>query len=186
MRRLACTVSAVFLFVACADGPTALQDDLAGPQFSKATIVRDGPISLTGYTTFNAFLPRSGTWFLQDFLCAADAELVFGEGHDVVLTTTETCFPEPRVIVWTGTLTPGGAVKLTAPESEADGVMIHTGCALNGTFPTYHGHFDGELLSASGHFHGLCDGGTVWGPQMGYPEDAGPVYAEFGFELTAN
>lgn len=183
MRRLVCTISAVFLFVACADSPTDLQDDLAGPQFGKVVTVQND-ISFTGYTTFNAFLPRSGTWFLKDFLCPAEAELAFGEGHDVVLTTTETCFAPPRVLVWTGTITPGGAVKLDGPAGTGEEVAGHTGCTMSGTFPTYHGHFDGESLSASGHFHGLCDGGTVWGPLMGYPEDAGPVYAEFGFELT--
>jgi len=187
MRRLVCTISAVFLFVACADSPTDLQDDVAGPQFGMA--VTDGPISFIGTTSFDAFMPRSGEWFLKDFLCTAEAVLVFGEGHDVVLTTTETCFPEPRVLVWEGTLTPGGAVKFRAPAGTGEEVAAHTGCTLSGTFPTYHGHFDGEYLSAGGHFHGLCDGGDTWNDptfpsNFPFPDEPVPVNVYFGFELT--
>ena len=187
MRRLVFTVSVVFLVAACGERPTAVQEDVGASQFGKATIDRDGPIAFTGYTTFNAFLPKSGTWFLKDFLCEAEAVLVFGDGNHAALTTTETCFAPPRVIVWTGSVTPGGAVKLAAPASEADGVAEHTGCTISGTFPVYHGHFDGEVLYASGHFHGLCDGGTIWGPVMEFPlDDPGPVNVEFGFVFTVN
>jgi hypothetical protein len=187
MRRLVGTVSVVLLFAACGERPTAVQEDLGAPQLGAATIARDGPISFTGHTTFNAFLPKSGTWFLKDFQCEAEAVLVFGDGNHAELTTTETCFATPRVIVWTGSVAPGGAVKLAGPESEADAVAEHTGCTISGTFPVYHGYFDGEVLSASGHFHGLCDGGTIWGPVMGFPlDDPGPVNAEFGFVFTVN
>lgn len=187
MRRLLFLVFVVFLVAGCGERPTAVQDDLAGPRLGEATIVRDGPIAFTGYTTFNAFLPKSGTWFLKDFLCDAGAELVFGEGHAVTLTTTETCFDPPRILVWEGMMTPGGAVKFDAPEGTGTEVAEHTGCTMSGTFPTYHGHFDGASLSASGHFHGLCDGGSVWGPLMGFPlDDPGPVNAEFGFALTVD
>jgi hypothetical protein len=54
------------------------------------TIDRSGPIHLAGSSTFNAFLPRSGEWFLDDLRCPVEeAELAFGEGHEIILTTTE-------------------------------------------------------------------------------------------------
>lgn len=183
MRTLLLSVP-VFVLMAACDGPTAVQEDLPAPEFAKVTIMRDGPISLTGSSTFNVFLPMRGEWFLDDFRCPInEAELTFGESHEVVLTTTEGGGCGGRTLVWPGELTPGGSLKLHLDPEQAPSVAEHTGCALNGTFPVYHGSFDGELLSVAGHFFGQCDGGTVWGPLMGFPDDPGPVNAAFGLEL---
>lgn len=44
-----------------------------------------------------------------------------------------------------------------------DDVKLHTGCKVNGTFPVYHGTWDGHTLYVASHFHGRCDAGIFWG-----------------------
>jgi hypothetical protein len=133
MRRLLFTLSVVFLVAACDEGPMAVEEDLVAPQF-KTVVTGQDDISFTGSSTFNVFLPRSGTWFLEDFRCPIeDAVLTFGDGYDVVLTTTEGGACGGRILIWPGKLTPGGAVKLYLDELSTVLVAEHTGCALNGT-----------------------------------------------------
>jgi hypothetical protein len=190
MRRLVCTISAVFLFVACADSPTALQDDLSAPQFGKATIVRDGPVSFTGRTTFGAYYSVSGEVFQDPAVNYLDtvAELSFEGGNNVLLTMTES-FPFPpyaelRTLEWAGKLTPGGVLKLE-PEGADDQVAeieLHTGCTASGTLPVWHGWFDGQSLYAAAHFHGLCDSGTFWPTSR----EAGPLHVMFTIELEVD
>ena len=74
-------------------------------------------------------------------------------------------------------------MKLNAPDDWIATVAEHTGCKVNGTFPVYHGRFDGESLTAASHFHGICDGGTMWGPLFGVSEDGGPLHVTFAIEL---
>ena len=186
MRRLLLSASIVLLVAACADNPAAISEDLSGPHFAKLELDRGSPISLTGRTTFAAYFSVTNEWFLNPdvIYCPVEADLSFGDGHDVVLTTTEGGGCAGRELTWQGRLTPGGALKLNMQADQAPLVEEHTGCTLSGTFPVYHGHFDGESLHASGHFHGHCDGGTVWGPLFGFPDDPGPVHVTFGIELT--
>ena len=110
-----CLVLAAAL-VGC-DSQTPVAPD---PQFSKAAKDLTGPISLSGKTTFAGYYSRSGevksapSWnFLE-----ADAVLTFEGGNNVVLHVTE-YFPPPwpnRISEWVGKLTPGGVVKLNAPD----------------------------------------------------------------------
>jgi hypothetical protein len=190
MRRLVCTISAVFLFVACADSPTALQDDLVGPQFGKAMAHGQASYTLTGRTTFGGYNSVSGVVRVppdQNFLLA-EATLTV-DGKEVVLTMTEffpTDPPSPlRTLNWLGTLTPGGVLKLEPEGADAEiaGIEEHTGCTDSGTLLVYHGRFDGQSLYAATHFHGLCDGGTMWGPVFGVSEDQGPLHVTFTIEL---
>jgi hypothetical protein len=191
MRGLLISVSALVLIAAC-EGPTAVQEDLLAPEFAKVTIVRDGPISLTGRTTFAAYhsvsgeVVSDGSW---NFLLAI-AELRFEGGNKVVLHMTESFPTDPpeelRTLDWVGQLTPSGTLKLRVPADQVAAVEEHTGCTVSGTFPVYHGFFDGESLYASGHFHGICDGGTMWGPMLGLSEEGGPLHVTFAIELTTN
>ena len=80
-------------------------------------------------------------------------------------------------------ITKGGALK-TAPVSDFwKNVRNLTGCDLHGTFPVYHGHFDGETLRMTSHLHSFCGGeGTVWGRFGIGPED-GPIHLTYELEL---
>jgi len=185
MRRLLFIAPALFLVAACSDVPTAVP----GPQLDKVDVFASGPISLTGRTTFAAYYSVSGevvsdaSW---NFLLAT-AELSSDGGNNVVLHMTESFPTDPpeelRTMDWVGQLTPGGQLTLAVPGDAVDEVQLHTGCQVNGTFPVYHGTFDGTSLSVTSHFHGLCDGGTMWGPMLGVSEDGGPLHVTFGIEL---
>jgi len=186
MRRLLVSVSVLFLIAAC-EGPRAVQEDLPTPQFAEVTIVPDGPISFTGRTTFGAFVPVTGKWF-QDpddpwGQCPATAVLEFGEGRMITLTVMEGGVCGDRTTSFDGTLTPGGALKYNLPGYWVPFIMEHTGCTPSGTFPAYHGHFDGEFLSASAHMNGLCDGGNLWSTYPNWPDVRGPLKVTFGIEL---
>ena len=79
-------------------------------------------------------------------------------------------------------ITNGGALK-TAPVGEFwKSVPRLTGCDLNGTFPVYHGHFDGETLKATTHYHSFCDGGTAWS-NFGIGAEDGPIHVTYELEL---
>jgi len=188
MRPLLLTVSLVFLTVACAEGPTTVEEDLAAPQF-KQVVTGQGSISFTGVSTFNAYLPRTQEWFYKDYTCPAEGVLTFGEGHDVALDVTEYGDCGGRYYTMYGTMTPSGALKLNTPDFFVPIIMEHTGCTPSGTMPVYHGSFDGELLSAVTHFHGLCGEGTSWTDpdfpsDIPFPDGYVPVNVYFGFELT--
>ena len=182
LRIAPCLVLAAAL-VGC-DSPTPAAPDA---QFAKAAAGLTGPISLTGRTTFAGYYSVSGevvsdpSWnFLE-----ADAVLTFEGGNNVVLHVTE-YFPPPmddRISEWVGKLTPGGVVKLNAPDDWIATVAEHTGCKVNGTFPVYHGRFDGEWLNAASDFHGIFDGGILWGPFFGVSEEGGPLHVTFAIEL---
>lgn len=82
-------------------------------------------------------------------------------------------------------ITKGGALKMSPDWSYPtmwDKVPSLTGCDLNGTFPIYHGHFDGERLYASAHYNGFCDGGTAWS-KFGVGAEDGPIHVTYEFEL---
>jgi hypothetical protein len=189
MRPLLFTVSIVFLGAACAERPTAVEEDLAAPLFKKVVTSEDD-ILFTGSSTFDAYFPRTKEWFLLDVRCPAEATLTFGDGHDIALEVTELGDCGGRTYTMYGTMTPSGALKFNIPEFFVPLIMEHTGCTPSGTFPVYHGKFDGESLSAVTHFHGLCDGGTVWSIPgfsnngVPFPDEPVPVHTTFGFELT--
>ncbi len=151
-------------------------------------ITNNGPITFyEGRTTFGAYMSRTGEFLLnpEEIFCLATATLEFEGGHDIVLTLKEEPPCERESILY-GTLNPGGAVKLVAPDWWVDEVTLHTGCTLSGTFPVFHGHFDGQKLSASSHLNGLCTGGTMWGPWLGVSEEMGPIQVTFGIDLPVN
>ncbi|MDJ0955048.1 MAG: hypothetical protein QNJ81_15320 [Acidimicrobiia bacterium] len=81
-------------------------------------------------------------------------------------------------------ITNGGAVKMTpGPDSETWKIVPEvTGCGVNGTFPVYHGRFDGEHLYATSHYHGPCDGGSVW-TNFGIGLEDGPIHVTYEFSL---
>lgn len=106
--------------------------------------------------------------------------------HSAVLETTESCLSAvtlapPRLTAWDVDISSGGRVKMEA-RVDNDIRPELTGCAMNGTYPVYHGSFDGEFFYAATHFHGICDGGLFWG-MFGINKDIGPLHATFTVEL---
>ena len=107
------------------------------------------------------------------------------------LVTVEDCSPRKKLLSPVGHhklvhITTGGAVKMSVhPDSEStlwQKVPELTGCALNGTFPIYHGHFDDETLYASSHYNSICDGGTAWS-MFGIDAEDGPIHVTYEFDL---
>ena len=82
-------------------------------------------------------------------------------------------------------ITKGGAVKMSPGDLYPtfwQKISTMTGCGVNGTFPIYHGHFDGERLFATAHYHGPCDGGTGW-TNFGIGLEDGPIHVTYTFDL---
>ncbi len=101
--------------------------------------------------------------------CAvAEATLTWVDKNTALPDTVEVCplwrglLPAPREHHKIAHITRGGAVKMSpTPDFPVMWPMvpINTGCDLNGTFPIYHGHFDGERFYPSSHYDSICDGG---------------------------
>lgn len=180
------------LAVGCNDLPTV--DSPVAPDVQPVLAASDGmggllfdsPVELAGRTTFAAEYLRTGFLFSDPAwnFCTATGVLTSTGGQNrVELVLTEDA-PCNRVRTIPGILTPGGVVKLTWPAEDVPVMEEHTGCQANGTYPVYHGTFDGEHLYAETHVLGICDGGTLWGPMLGVSRDMGPVKATFAIDLT--
>jgi hypothetical protein len=172
----------------------------------------DVPLQLTGRTTFVGYFANSAFVFSPaDWnYCDASATIVQDDGAILVLEVTE-C-GGMRTCTWEFEISRGGTAKgeMTAcvPDfetgSQVGDVQLHTGCpAEQGTFPIYHGVWDGTTLAVAGHFHGRCDGGTYWGEAWfwddwggvydpeGYLDDGvtwddGPAHMTFGLDLAVS
>lgn len=79
-------------------------------------------------------------------------------------------------------ITKGGALKTAPLTNFWKSVPRLTGCDLNGTFPVYHGHFDGETLRATTHYRSFCDGGDAWA-NFGIDAADGPIHVTYELEL---
>jgi hypothetical protein len=191
VKRLAPIVILAMLMVAL----------IAPPGAAQKVDLPEEPIALAGVTTFGAIEARTGEYagdpgFLpgwDHFLDPAfnrcdviEASLEMTGKHSAVLETWELCLsaapmPPPRLTVWDVDISSGGQVKMEA-RYEYDYRPEFTGCAMNGTYPVYHGSFDGESFYAATQFHGICDGGLFWG-DFGINEEIGPLHATFTVEL---
>jgi hypothetical protein len=160
----------------------------------------DGAVSFTaGRTTFHAVASHTGEQMIPPMFAACD---VVGASLDLqsmqwgTLEVTEACFGGGfvRTQVFDIKVTPGGAVKIWHPAAAFEGMMVATGCdVFQGSFPVYHGHFDGTTLRAESYWHDVCDGGFVWDgapPWFGmYPDwgaidaSTGPVHVLHGITL---
>lgn len=174
-----------------------------------------GPVELTGKTTFAGVLTDSGFVFLPADVnfCDATATIIQEEGEILVLEVAE-C-GDYRTCTWEFTITEGGAASggpvTCVPDFETGtlvgDVQLHTGCEVtNGTFPVYEGTWDGSTLSVAGDFLGPCEGGTFYGdpaffdPGDGFPGvddpegylddgltvDDGPAHITFGLDLAVS
>ena len=175
----------------------------------------EAPVELSGRTTYVGQFAQSGFVFAPDWYnyCSAVATLTRTGRDSYDLQVDE--WDCGRVCTWELKITEGGVVKgegLVACDppcvngSCAGEIQLHTGCPVeHGTFPIYHGTWDGNDLDIATHFHGRCDGGTYWGqawfwdgwgptPAVDDPEgylddgvnwDDGPAHMTFGLELTA-
>lgn len=79
-------------------------------------------------------------------------------------------------------ITKSGSLKTYPTTDFWKNVPALTGCALNGTFPVYHGSFDGETLRMTSHFHSFCDGGTAWS-KFNIDAEDGPIHVTYELEL---
>ena len=168
------------------------------------------PVELTGRTTFAGYFSTSGFVFSPaDWnYCDASATIVHEEGGILVVEVTE-CV-DMRTCTWELKVTNGGVAKGEMVSCDPDfetgslvgDVKLHTGCAAeHGTFPVYHGTWDGTTLRIASGFHGRCDGGSYWGAGWfwdlwggvddpeGYLDDGvtwddGPAHVTFALELT--
>jgi hypothetical protein len=153
-----------------------------------------------GNTTFHAVASHTGEQMVPPMFAVCDvveASLDLQSTQWGTLEVTEACFGGSftRTQVFEIKVTPGGAVKIWHPSETLEGMMLATGCdVFQGSFPVYHGHFDGMTLRADGSWHGTCDGGFVWdgdgSPWFGmYPDwdaidaSAGPVHVLHGITL---
>ena len=137
------------------------------------------------------------------------AELHWIDKNTAKLTTKEDCsgrwpggdplkaklppWPDADGWVWHHKIvhiTNGGAVKMSPDEAFSTfwrNIPAMTGCGVNGTFPIYHGHFDGDRLYATAHYHGPCDGGSLEGKgwkMFGIGLDDGPIHVTYTFDLS--
>ncbi len=170
----------------------------------------DSAMSLEGTSTFVGVFSPSGFVFSPAWFnyCDAQATLTPMGGDQYELNLTE-CWGG-RSGIWELTINKAGKVKGLAwveyPEMVAE-IAEHTGCPVShGTYPIYHGTWDGTTLNVETEFHGRCDGGTMWGeawfwdefeplglPAVPDPDgilddgvtwDDGPAHVTFGMELT--
>jgi hypothetical protein len=158
-------------------------------------------VELTGVAQYVAWAARTGEMLAapdQNFCPIVEARLTRGPGFFLSLFTTEACggglFRDAK---WDGMIGPDGRLAIKLPKYATmrfpDGSTVkaevlpmmkeHSGCELTGTMPVYYGYFDGTLFHANGEFHGICTGGTMWGPMFGISEAVGPVHADFLISL---
>lgn len=155
--------------------------------------------SLTGLTTYGAVETRTGEYagdpgFLPGWDHLMDpaynrCKVVFSTlemtgKHTGVLTTVEQCLaalpvepPRPPV-AWDVHISTSGILRMQPQVNDVEELRAITGCGMNGLYPVYRGHFDGESLYAATDFHGICDGGLFWG-DFGISKDVGPLHATF-------
>jgi hypothetical protein len=205
MRRLMLGLAIVLLLVLAA--PVAS----AAPGNAKDKGLPE-PVELVGEVRYGAIEARTGEWAgdcsirfgegntcfgvpgwvnLMDpgfNKCTATGTLTWIDKNTAKLVTSESCASPilPKGHTKTVKITNGGAVKMLKPEVSDETmwwkVPVLTGCDINGTFPVYHGHFDGEDFYASAHYNSICEGGTVWG-LFGIDAEDGPIHVTYEFDL---
>ncbi len=202
MRRFVIVFAVAALAVAIVALPSAakdkpLPDDVVftgGVSTFGAVVARTGEFAGSHVPLWNPASPWQHLMDPNFNKCnVTSATLTWIRKNTAELVTVEMCplFGE-RIKTWDVHITPGGALKMTNknPLPLVDGkhwLVERTGCELNGTFPMYHGHFDGEHLYAATHFHGICDGGTMWGnAHHGIGQEDGPLHATFDYLLRVN
>lgn len=151
------------------------------------------PVELTGVSQYVAWVAGTGQMVSApdaNFCEISEARLTFGPGSHTSLYTKEECMGGAfiRELNWDVIFRQDGKLAMILPDA-ADSMDImaeHTGCPVhNGTMPVYYGFFDGNLFHATGEFHGVCTGGTMWGPIFGVSEALGPLHVNFLISLEA-
>lgn len=151
------------------------------------TVVSAGatPITFSGITNYYTYAVKTGE-ILQNSGCPATAELEFLDGQEIELALTENGDCGGRTFVLPGKMTPSGALKVWYPDDLPieDMVKEHTGCTfIAGTFPVYHGSFDGQDLVADTIFN--CMIPEYWPANDLFPTPVdGPVHWQWTIDLT--
>ncbi len=178
-----------FLALGCTSEelPTAVSEDLESPVWAEDALAKhtpSGPLFFTGYTRFGAYYARTGEVFADpaDWYCELSATLNFVDGQDFILETNWDP-PCERTIVHAVKMTPSGAIKLWMPDDEIPGMREHTGCDFSGSFPVFHGHYDGDRFYVATQWHGLCTGGNLWSWLFGVSLEKGPVHVTMSYDL---
>jgi hypothetical protein len=161
----------------------------------------------TGKHQFTAWTARTGDVVVppsMDYCTIFEARLNRGPGFFAKLYVKENCMGVvEREWNWDVLIGKGGKVAMRLPDratytdltmdppvvfelTDLESLMPeHTGCPANGTFPYYYGDFDGKLFQARTNFHGVCTGGTMFGPMFGVNEGMGPLNVDFSITLEA-
>lgn len=203
MRRRMIVLTAATLFVVLAAAPGIAEPDKELPEpVDFVGSVHYGAIEArTGEYAGDTVPPplAAGPWGSVGWeqlmdpafnYCNVEGTLTWTDKNTALLETVETC-PPWRVIFGPTEhhkvvhITKGGAIKMTpSPDYPTNWQKLPewTGCDLNGTFPVYHGYFDGEHLYASAHYNSLCDGGTRW-VKFGIGLEDGPIHITYYFDL---
>ncbi len=208
----------VCLFLVGCSAPKAIPTPSPTPPTATPTPVPPTPIptplEFTGRTTFVGYFTESGFEFSPaDYnFCDATATLRQTGQNTYDLELLECGYRESR---WELTITADGEVEAVGwtrdvtPPFEGGSLLaeveLHTGCEINnGTFPVFHGTWDGHSLRADTYFSSPCDGGVYWGdpgfwdgwediPGVDDPEgylddgvtsDDGPAQVTFCLELS--
>ena len=131
--------------------------NLMDPNYNKCTVTA-GTLTWTGKNTAELKTTED---------CSARGNLPAPPGHHKILH-----------------ITTGGALKMSPGPGQMLWTQVPTltGCSVNGTFPIYHGHFDGERLYATAHYTSICDGGTAWS-MFGIGAEDGPIHVTYEFDL---
>ncbi|MEN8113693.1 MAG: hypothetical protein ABFS21_04845 [Actinomycetota bacterium] len=196
MRRLLIVLTIATMFTALLVAPAAAKEkDLPDP------------IELAGEVHYGAIEARTGEyaggpvpWYKPwdhlmnpeyNFCWVTSATLTWTDKNTARLDTIEECppwrgpLPSPKGHHKIVHITKGGALKMS-PGTDLPVMWpmlpTMTGCDLNGTFPIYHGHFDGEHFYASAHYNSICDGGTGWW-KFGIGVEDGPIHVTYEFDL---
>jgi hypothetical protein len=164
-------------------------------------------VELTGVSQYAAWKAKTGDIVVPpsvNYCTILEARLTQGPGFFSRLYIREICGGiMEREWNWDVLIGKGGNVAMKLPDKATytdltttpptvfevqdieSLVPEHTGCPANGTFPYYYGDFDGKLFQARTNFHGVCTGGTMWGPWFGVNEGMGPLNADFSITLEA-
>jgi hypothetical protein len=163
-------------------------------------------LNLSGVSQFASWATRKDIVVIapEDQTSQVEARLTFGPGSFANLYTKEKWAAYDgmvREMNWTLVIGRDGKVTTSFPrhatyyygpdftipsEEDHNTIATHaemTGCPEYGTWPIYHGHFDGKLLDIATEQQGVCTGGTYWKEAYGVSEDMGPLHTDIILSL---
>ncbi len=165
---------------ACEHAPTASPERTAAtPQLAQVPRTGTHFAGTMLYWTYGV----KGAQVLQNSVYDAAVDIDFLAGNDIHVLLTELHGATELV----GQMTPSG--QLTMEYSMPPGDWLkwfvgqHSGCTVKGTFPVWHGSFDGTRLVAATEFNGQCPVAWPDNEMFATPVD-GPVHWKWAIDMT--